>query len=134
MSGKKTTALSDKDDAIVALLQKSHARPSDGFALRAAARFQAEVEAAQLRRTAGWCAIFFAVASFCTWIFLFNVQNATETIRYGIAAAVSLMRSIFIIWDNIPISCASTIVVMSCILLLCGGLLAKLRRGDVWVK
>jgi hypothetical protein len=134
VSSKKTTAPAEKDDAIVDLLRKSYARPPVGFALRAAARFQAEAEAAQLRRSVRLFSIFFAIASLGAWVFLLNVQDATAAFQYGIAVAVSLMRSILVIWDNIPLSCGTAVAAMSCALLLCGGILAKLGRINVLVK
>jgi hypothetical protein len=123
----------DIDREAAALLGQTHQSPPTGFALRATLLYQQRAAARHFRRIIYLFTAVLVTASAALWILIFNFSNITHSAWYGVKTVASLISSVMVFWESVPVVCGVVTCIMIGLSALNFGMLTKLT-GHIWVK
>ena len=105
-----------------------------GFARGAAIRFAAAHARKRMRRLYYSAAALFVGVSLFVWMTLLNIGQVGDAAWDGLLAGVAMVRSVFTLWQHIPVFGVFFAVVGMLLTLVLGGVVSKLDRRLAPVK
>jgi hypothetical protein len=116
------------------VLKRLAPQPPAGFARRTAGRFAAARARRRLRQMISLSVAVVSCACLAFWMTVLNVVSLGDAVWDGFMAAAAIIRSLFTLWDHLPVYGVTFAMAAMFLTLLIGGIVAKLDGQMVSMK